>query len=329
MLRRTAFIILNWNSREMTAECIRSILAMDASEYEIVVVDNGSRDGSVDYLRNEFPRITLFPQEKNLGFAAGCNVGMRYALAQGFEYVLLVNNDTVVDPRFLSGLLEEARKVPDAALLSPKIYFYDCPDRLWWAGGAFSLWVGIAKHVGRKQIDTGQCDLPGPIAWATGCAVLIRSEALKKVGLFDERLFGNGEDLELCLRIRRAGYLVWFVPQAKLWHKEGVDYRKNAGEHVRKFTGTRNLLWIMNKHANTVQWISFLPNFIFRYALFYILLSIWRGDARSARAVCEGILAFLRMRSHPDRSPLPPELSAGSNQTSLKPFRKERTIEME
>lgn len=316
----------------MTAECIRSLFAMKADDYQILVVDNGSRDGSVDYLRNEFPQITVFPQERNLGFAAGCNVGMRHALEEGFEYVLLINNDTVVDPAFLSALVDEAQRTPDAAILSPKIYFFDAPDRFWWAGGAFSLWVGIARHVGRKQVDAGQFDLPGPIDWATGCALLVKCEALRQVGLFDERLFGNGEDLDISLRMRRVGYRIWFVPQAKIWHKEGVDYRKNAGEHVRKFTGTRNLLWVMHEHAGTLQWISFLPNFVLRHALFYILLGIWQRDYRSAKAVFGGILAFFRMCSHPELSHLPVELTAGNESTSpVRPpvRREERTIETE
>jgi GT2 family glycosyltransferase len=307
---RVAFVILNWNSRQMTAECIRSVLAMDSRGFEIVVVDNGSQDGSLDYLRREFPGIVLFPQERNLGFAAGCNVGMRYALAEGFEYVLIINNDTVVDAHFLSALLDEAQRVPDGAIISPKIYFYDLPDRFWWAGGAFSLSIGIAKHIGRKQVDAGQYDSPRAIDWATGCAALIRCDALRQVGLFDEILFGNGEDLDISLRLRRAGYKIWFAPNAKLWHKEGVDYRKNVGEYARKFTGTRNLLWIMHRYASTVQWLSFLPNFIFRYVLFYVLLSIHQRDYRSAKAVFEGILAFLRMRTHPGFAPLPPELTA-------------------
>jgi hypothetical protein len=315
MSARTAVIILNWNSREMTADCIRSILAMDATKYDIMVVDNGSRDGSVSYLRNEFPNVTVFPQDNNLGFAAGCNIGMRHALAEGFEYILLINNDTAVDSGFLSALLEEAQREPGAAIVSPKIYFYDFPDRLWWAGGEFSTWIGIPEHVGRKRSDIGDYDSSGPIDWATGCAALIRCDALKQVGLFDEKLFGNGEDLDLSLRMRKAGYRIWFAPRAKVWHKEGIDYRKNAGEHTRIFTGTRNLLWIMHRHAELIKWISFLPNFVFRYALFYIVLSIWRGDFRSAKAVWEGILAFVRMRVHPECSPLPAELAVRANRS--------------
>ncbi len=319
MTPSTAVIILNWNSCEMTAECIRSVVAMDAENYDIVVVDNGSCDGSVEYLRREFPQITVLPQDRNLGFAAGCNIGIRHALAADFKYVLLLNNDTVVDGHFLRALVDEAERIPTAAVLSPKIYFSDLPDRFWWAGGTFSLWTGIPQHVGRKQVDSGQYDSPRAIHWATGCAALIRTRALRRQGLFDERFFGNAEDLDLSVRLRLAGYRIWYVPRAKLWHKEGVDYRKNVGEYIRKFTATRNLLWVMQKHAAPIQWLTFLPNFLLRYALFHILLSIWRGDFRSAKAILEGIWAFLRMRDHPKSSFLPLELTAPARQQVLTP----------
>lgn len=292
---KTAIVVLNWNSGEMTAECIRSVLKMSAEDYGIIVVDNGSRDGSVDYLRNEFPRITLFPQDSNLGFAAGCNVGMRHALEEGFEYILLLNNDTVVDPGFLTELVHVAEEHPRAAMISPKIYFWDAAKQLWWAGGDFNLWTGIPRHIGRRSLDLGQYDLERQIDWATGCAVLIRCEVLRQIGLFDEGFFGNAEDLDLSLRMRKAGYEVWYAPKAKLWHKEGVDYRKNAGEYLRVFTGTRNLLLVMWKHARKVQWLSFVPNFLLRYAAYFLGLSLLRRDFRSAWAVLRGIGAFLRM----------------------------------
>lgn len=294
----------------MTAECIRSLLAMDAADFEIVVVDNGSKDGSPGSLRKEFPQIRVIENGRNLGFAAGCNVGMKLALAEGSEYVLLVNNDTIVDEGMLRELVAEAERWPDAGMISPKIYFYDLPEHFWWAGGTFSLWGGIPRHIGRKQHDAGQFDRPGPIDWATGCALLICCKALREVGLFDEVIFGNGEDLDLSLRMRKAGYQVRYAPRATLWHKEGVDYRKNAGEHTRKFTGTRNILWVMHKHARVAQWITFWPNFLVRYVLFFVLLSVWRGDMRSAVSVLKGAFGFVPFRLTPVIHALPPELGA-------------------
>ena len=290
-----AIVILNWNSGEMTAECVRSLMKMKARDYEVIVVDNGSKDGSVEYLKKQFPQITVLPQDHNLGFAAGCNVGMKLALERRATYVLPLNNDTVVDAGFLTELERVAEGHAQAAIVSPKIYFWDLPDRFWWAGGEFSLWEGIAKHVGRKQVDKGQFDSEKKLDWATGCAFLMRSDVLREIGLFDERFFGNGEDVDLSLRVRKAGHQIWYAPQAKLWHKEGVDYRKNVGEQMRKFTGSRNSLYVMYKHASFMQWITFIPNFIVRHVAFYIMLSLVRADFRSAWAVIRGVGAFPSM----------------------------------
>ncbi len=299
MIPTTAIVILNWNSREMTADCIRSLLAMDSQDFQVVVVDNGSHDGSPEYLKREFPQVTLLPQERNLGFAKGCNVGTRYALAQGCDYVLLLNNDTVVDPHFLSALVESAEKHPLAAVLSPKIYFFDLPDQFWWAGGQFSLWTGMAKHWGWKQKDVGQFDHERSIDWTTGCAPFLRASALREVGLLDENFFLVAEDLDLSLRLRHAGYEVCYVPQAKLWHKAGVDTRKNSMAPTSMLCATRNLLWIEHRYASTAQLMIFWPNFLLRYAGYFIALNLIRGDFRSAWAVLKGIAAFASVRVPP------------------------------
>jgi hypothetical protein len=295
----TAIVLLNWNSGDMTAECIRSLLKMNAKDYAIIVVDNGSKDGSAAYLREQFPEITVLAQDHNLGFAAGCNVGMKLALEWGVEFVLPLNNDTVVDPDFLAELQRTAHEHPQAGMISPKIYFWDMPDRVWWAGGSFSLWAGIAKHVGRKQTDKGQFDREAKLDWATGCAILIRSDILNETGLFDEVFFAYSEDLDLSLRLRRAGYEIWYAPKARLWHKEGFVCRKNVGESPRKYLSTMNLLLVMRKHARPIQWLTFLPNFLIRYVGFYIALSVFRRDYRSAWAVVRGGLAFLRSLVEP------------------------------
>jgi len=310
-------VVLNWNSHDMTAECIRSLLAMEAGDFEILVVDNGSSDGSVGILRQKFPQITMLPQDRNLGFAAGCNVGMRYALSAGAEYMLLVNNDAIVDRCLLRALLEEAERHPEAAMVSPKIYYHDLPNRLWWVGGTFDHRTGIPKHLGLRKRDTGKYNVARNIDWATGCVLLIRARALHDTGLFDEQFFGHVEDVDLSLRVRAAGYSIRYSPLAMVWHREGVDYRKNAGEHARIFTGSRNLLWLMHKHATRYQWLTFLPNFLVRHVLALVLQSVRHGDLRSAWAVFQGIAAYLRMRAHPESSPLPPELTARPKKTRL------------
>jgi GT2 family glycosyltransferase len=305
---KTAIIILNWNSYEVIKECIRSLLAMEDDSAEILVVDNGSRDGSAEHLRATFPNVEVIASAHNLGFTGGCNLGMRRALERGADYVLLVNNDTVVKPDFLMQLLAESERNPKAGMVSPKIYYFDDPDRIWWAGGTFSLWRGLPRHLGWKQKDGGQFEMIRTIDWATGCGLLLKSAALEEAGLFDEKIFANGEDLDLSLRMRRLGWQIRYTPAAQMWHKEGFSTRRNVGEHVRKFTATRNILWVMHKHARPLQWLTFWPCFLARYVLVVVVMSLLRGDVKSAKSTLAGILAYWRMRHYPDSQTLPEEL---------------------
>ena len=306
---KTLIVILNWNTYEMTRECVRSLSAMTGDSFEILIVDNGSHDGSLESLRDAFPQLTMIANGRNLGFAAGANVGMKRALDQGADYVLLVNNDTVVKPDLLAELLAEAKRTPKAGMISPKIYYADPSDCIWWAGGTFSLWQGIPRHLGRKENERGQYDTTRTIDWATGCAVLIRCAALREAGLFDEKIFANAEDLDLSLRMRSLGWQIRYAPAAKLWHKEGFATRRNAGEHVRYFTSTRNILWVMHKHARALQWVTFFPYFLVRYVFVLVLKSLCRGDMKSAQGALAGIAAFWRMRYRPGSAVLPEELT--------------------
>jgi len=305
---KTLVVVLNWNSREMTAECIRSLLAMNSQDFRILVIDNGSRDESVEYLRVKFPQIGVISNGRNLGFAAGCNGGIRHALNERAEFVLLVNNDTVVDPAMLQELLNTAVQEPEAAMVSPKIFYFDPRDRLWWAGGLYNLWRGIPRHVGFREKDGSEYNRPRELEWATGCVMLLRCQALSQVGLFDERIFGNGEDLDLSLRVRERGWRILYAPRAKVWHKEGIDYRRNVGEYARTFTAVRNLLWIMHKHARPAQWLTFLPQFTLEYVPKMVLRSLLRRDFRSARAVFGGIAAYFQMCRNPAALALPEDL---------------------
>ena len=307
---KTLIVVLNWNSREMTKECIQSLLAMEGDAFKVMVVDNGSRDGSAEYLRETFPRIDVTANGRNLGFAAGCNVGMRRALADGADYVLLVNNDTIAHPGLLRELLKQADDNRDAGIVSPKIYYFKPSDAIWWVGGTYSCWTGLATHVDLRKKDTGAHDIPRNLDWATGCVMLLRCEALRNAGLFDEQIFGNGEDLDLSLRMRKLGYVVWYAPAAKVWHQEGIDYQKNVGEYVRTFTLVRNLLWLMHKHAKVYHWISFWPVFACYYVPKIVVLSASRGDFRSCWAVFQGIVAFWKMLLNPGLSILPDALRA-------------------
>lgn len=312
-------VVLNWNGREMTADCLRSLLAMEGVNFRILVIDNGSSDGSERFLRESFSQVDVIANGRNLGFAAGCNIGMRRALEENADYVFLINNDTLVAPSLLQELVKEGEADPRIAIVSPKIYYFVPPDAIWWVGGTYSCWIGIAKHSDLRKRDSGKHDRVRNIEWATGCAMLLRCAALRRVGLFDEQFFGNGEDLDLSLRMRQVGYLVRYVPTARLWHREGIDYRRNVGEHVRAFTLIRNLLWVMHKHARFYQWLTFWPVFLCYYVPKLLLMEASRGDFRSCFSILHGIFAFWQMLLRPGVSVLPAAIVATMRSSSVAP----------
>ena len=200
MKLRIAIILLNWNGYDDTSDCIRSLSGINYDNYEIVVVDNGSVDGSPDRLANEFPRVKLIRNKENLGFAEGNNVGMRYALANNFDYVLILNNDTVVEPNFLAILINEAESKKDIGVVGPKIVYYDDPKIIWFGGGAINKYTSRNINIGLDEPDRGQFDGTKEAEFVTGCAMLVKAEALKRAGLFDPDFFNCMEDLDLACR---------------------------------------------------------------------------------------------------------------------------------
>lgn len=213
-------VILNWNGAADTAECLRSLQAQTYRSWAAVVVDNGSSDDSVAVLRAGFPSVEIVASPRNLGFAGGCNVGIRRALAGSAEWVLLLNNDTVLDPRCLEELLDSSPALP--GVLAPAIYYHDAPERLW-SGGARQGW-GLpfelkAEDLRRESVAAD---------YVTGCAMLVHRRVFEEIGLLDERFFMYYEDLDFCLRARRAGFGIVVKPRARLWHKVGSSLRHDA-----------------------------------------------------------------------------------------------------
>jgi hypothetical protein len=292
MSPRVAVVILNWNSCQMTSDCIRSVLAMDSQSHEIVVVDNGSTDGSAQSLKREFPQITVLPQDRNLGFVAGCNVGIRHAVARDMEYILLLNNDTYVAPDFIREMLSRMENDARIAVVCPKIYFADHPNLLWYAGGDFSLWTGMTKHRGWKEIDLGQFDHRQEITQATGCAMLVRGKALSEVGLLDERFWAYAEDLDWSLRFLKKGYRLAFAPKAHIWHYDGATSVKSMGsgsQAIRQFFSTRNLVFVARKHLSWWEIPTYALGFMFNHIAFYTALRLWRRDFRALLAIYAGL----------------------------------------
>jgi len=294
---KTAAIVLNWNSPQMTAECVRSLQATDNENLEILVVDNGSTDGSAGLLAREFPQITILRQSRNLGFAAGSNIGIRHALADGAVYVLLLNNDTTVARSFMREMLSAIEVDSRIAAVCPKIYFTHDRKTLWYAGADFSLWTGRPKHRGWKEIDHGQFDAHQDITQATGCAMLVRCSALDDVGLLDERFWAYVEDLDWSLRFLKRGYRLAFAPKACLWHCDGFTAGKLLGsgsQAIRQFFSTRNIVFVARKHLRWWHLPTYMLGFMFSHVAFYTGLRLWQRDFRALWAIYRGLGLGLR-----------------------------------
>lgn len=222
-------VVLNWNNAQDTIDCVESVLSCTYPGLRILLVDNGSSDGSEAVLRARFPGIPLLQTGENLGFAGGNDAGIRRALSDGAELVLLLNNDTTVDPGFVDALVTAARAHPGAGMLCPKILFHDRPDVLWYAGASFHPWLGWGRHRGHGQVDRGQFDRLEETGRPTGCALLVTRALCERVGLLREDFFCYAEDLEWGIRARKAGFSVLYVPASRVWHRVS---RSTGGERA-------------------------------------------------------------------------------------------------
>jgi len=245
MVSKVLIIVLNWNGYSDTTECVKSLQEITYPEYEILLVDNGSTDGSEKILREKFPKLSLIQTGENLGYAQGNNIGIQYALDKGAEYIVLINNDTIVDPEFVTELVQVAVKDPLIGILSSKIYFYKNPNVLWFAGATFNLKTGWSKHKGYNERDTGQHDEIKEIDRACGCAMMVSKKVCKAVGLMNPDYFCYGEEVDWSIRAKKAGFKVAFVPKSKVWHKvSGSTGGAKSGNYI--YYALRNTLKCLN-----------------------------------------------------------------------------------
>lgn len=249
---RVSIIILNWNGKEDTCQCIKSSQKIEYSNYEIIVVDNGSQDDSVEYFKQQFPEIFLIETKANLGYAGGNNQGISYALSNGADFVFILNNDATVDPFIINNLIKVAESNPNAGILGAKIYHFSEPQKIWFAGGAWLPETANFTHLGVGEKDSPQWNQVRNIDYACGCALLVRSEVFKKIGLFESKFFLTWEETDFCYRARRSGFECLLVPDAHVWHKVSASFKGGELGLVHKYFMTRNrLLWI--ERNQTVQ----------------------------------------------------------------------------
>lgn len=237
-------IVLNWNGKEDTLECLESVCKIVYPNFEVIVIDNGSSDDSVQAVRDSFPEVTVLETNENLGFAGGNNSGIRYALKNGADYIFLLNNDTIVDPHILNQFIKVSKTLGDQGILGAKIYYFSEPEKIWYAG---AKWVkNYAKfiHVGHGCLDNGRSfTMISETDYACGCAFFVSSRLIRTIGMFDERFFLTFEETDLCYRAKKAGYKSYFVPGAKVWHKISSSFGGEKSALYTYFLMRNRLLW--------------------------------------------------------------------------------------
>lgn len=299
-------IVLNCNGRELLRDCLQSLRQQTPADFgnvietvaiETMVIDNGSSDGSLEMLAAEFPALRVIALGENRGFSVANNVAIRDALARGCEFVMLLNNDTIVDPAALGELLRVIAADEKIAAVCPKIYFAAQPDTFWYAGADFSLTTARIVQRGWRQKDSGQFDHRQQVSVATGCAVLLRSSALQGAGLLDESLWAYLEDVEWSVRFLRCGYSLRLAPEARVWHHDGATWVGMLGggsQAKRQYFSTRNLILIGWKHARWWQMPTYILGVLWNELAFYSALRIWRRDFPALWAIYRGVGAAVR-----------------------------------
>jgi GT2 family glycosyltransferase len=300
-----SIIILNWNGLEDTIECLESLKKITYPDYNVIVVDNASAGNDLEVIKQRFgDSIHIIENDKNYGYTGGNNIGIRYALEHTQpDYLLLLNNDIIVSPDFLTALVHAAKNDASIGIVGPKTCYYDFPDRIQSAGLKVSMWTGQSSHIGIKQIDNGQYNQRREVDSLMGCCLLIKNNVIKKIGMLDESYFCYWDETDYCARAREAGCKVMYVPQAKIWHKAAIKekvWHKNPV--TRKASSTmyyymaRNNFKFMRRHASRTQYFSFALHFfgwhlwfttaacLFYYRDITRLLAFYRGTR-------DGILA--------------------------------------
>lgn len=244
-------VVLNWNGVRDTIRCLESLQKVTYPRRQIVVVDNASSDGSQKLLKERFPEITVLENQENLGYAGGNNVGIEYGVSRDADFIVLLNNDTVVDPGFLEPLVESASCFPRAAFWGPKILYLDAPDVVWFGGGQID-WLKGASHIGKDQHDDPADITPREVDYVTGCCIMARAKAIREIGAMDTTFFLLFEETDWCLRGKKAGWQSVHVPQSRVWHAVSRSFGGQQSP-IYRYYYARNQLLLIRKHLRGFQ----------------------------------------------------------------------------
>lgn len=266
-------VIPNWNGKKFLAGCLDSLREQTYSPIEVVIVDNGSKDGSVDYLKENYPEVKLVTFPVNTGFSPAVNAGIK---ASTGVMVALLNNDTVVDPKWMAELVSAMDEHPEAGSAGCKMLAYDDHSLLDGAGDGYRR-GGLPGRIGHKERDTGRFDRKRYLLGACGGAALYRRELFEDIGYFDEDYFAYLEDVDLGLRAQSAGYKCIYVPTSIVYHLGCGTTGSGYSPLVVRLSARNNLNTIVKNIPAPLLW-KFLPHILFWQSYYLAVVTIRGGQ---------------------------------------------------
>jgi hypothetical protein len=286
---KVGIVIVNWNGKDDVFRCLASVISSNYINFDILVVDNGSVDGSVEAICDRYPSIQVIKLDKNLGYTGGNNLGIRWALNSGADWVLLLNNDTVMDPDTLDCLLEAADQDPKAGILGPTVYYMDMPDVIQSAGEFYDHHLNPISNENRLTRMTHIVN-PSPVGWVSGCALFARAQMIKKIGELDDRFFAYEEELDWCIRATNAGWRILHVSTARVWHA-GVTKDYHPKPYVTYYMTRNHLLLLSKHHAGLMTKTIFLVR-CFRTLVSWTIRPRWKSLKHHRNALWKGVVDF-------------------------------------
>ncbi len=262
---RICFVIINYNSFIDTKECINSLLNQTNKAFDILIIDNNSMDNSLENLQAEFPDLIFIKNNENYGFTGGCNTGAKYCIESVYDYVFLLNNDTIAHPQMMEHIYSFINIKPDISILTGKILYKDIQNKIWYAGGYLDnlRLKGVHKFLNDEQ-NKNSTIKNSKVSFVSGCMMLIKADVFKTIGYLDDFFFANYEDVDYCIRANLAGLEMFYLPDAIIWHKVSPNFISN--NRLIKFTPflyylkARNKIYLIKKYSGRK---SFYCPFIF------------------------------------------------------------------
>jgi GT2 family glycosyltransferase len=284
-------IVLNTNRKNDTLECLRSLATQEpGSDNLVMVLDNKSSDGSAEAIRGAFPTTVIVAIDGDRGYAGNNNVGIKLAVARRPDWILILNEDTVLDSACLTRMIAAGESEASIGMVGPLVLHHDEPNVIQSAGGQLGrYWESV--HIGANDIDRGRFDRVQDVDWISGCALLVRRAVVEQVGMLDERFYYYWEETEWCVRTRKAGWRIVHAPDAKLWHK-GVRRDYVATANV-TYYNTRNKFLLMSIHRAPLSVWVVTSWQTARTLLAWTLRCRWRSLTEHRRAMRQGVIDFV------------------------------------